>query len=525
MGFREVSVVGVKEILRLWVSGHGQRAVARLAQIDRKTVCRYVEAAQAAGLQRGDCEDKLSDELIGVVIEAVRPGRPPGDHGSSWELLREHKIFIEERVKKKLTLVKVHNQLHRHIGHKLPYSTFHRFCVTELGYGRDRSTVRVADCDPGEELQIDFGRMGLLFDLDSARRRAVHALIFTAVYSRHMFVWLTFQQTLASVIAGCEAAWDFFGGTFKVVIPDNMKAVVIQADPIEPRLNDGFVEYAQARGFVIDPAPVRRAQDKARVERVVPYVRDSFFRGEDFLGLADTQRRAEMWCVSEAGMRIHGTTQRRPAEVFKIEELPTLAPPPQSAYDVPLWCEPKVHRDHHIEVQRALYSVPGDLIGRHVKARADGQLVKVFYRGKVVKVHPRKGPGGRSTDPTDLPQEKTVYALRDIERLKQIATSHGPNVGTYAARLLDIELPWTKMRMVYRLLGLVRRFSAARVDEACAKALELDVVDVNLIARMLDRALESRPVAETAQSGQVIPLRFARAAEEFRPGGDDKRTP
>ena len=113
----------------------------------------------------------------------------------------------------------------------------------------------------------------------------------------------------------------------------------------------------------------------------------------------------------------------------------------------------------------------------------------------------------------------------DIERLKQIATSHGPNVGTYAARLLDIELPWTKMRMVYRLLGLVRRFSAARVDEACAKALELDVVDVNLIARMLERALESRPVAETAQSGQVIPLRFARAAEEFRSGGDDKRTP
>lgn len=525
MGFREVSVVGVKEILRLWLLGHGQREVARLAQSDRKTVCRYVDAAQAAGLKCGDSEDKITDELIGAVVEAVRPGRPPGDHGSSWETLREHKDFIKSRVDKKLTLVKVHNQLHRHIGHALPYSTFHRFCVQELSYGRDRSTVRIADCDPGEELQIDFGRMGLLFDLDSARRRVVHGLIFTAVYSRHMFVWLTFQQTLQSVITGCEAAWTFFDGIFKVVIPDNMKTVVIKADPIAPRLNDAFVEYAQARGFVIDPARVRRPQDKGRVERAVPYVRESFFRGEDFLGLADAQRRAETWCVTDAGMRIHGTTQRRPAEVFKIEELPTLAPPPQSAYDVPLWCEPKVHRDHHIEVQRALYSVPGDLIGRHVKARADSQLVKVFYQGKVVKVHPRKGPGGRSTDAADLPPEKSVYALRDIDRLKQIATSHGANVGTYAARLLDIELPWTKMRMVYRLLGLVRRFSAGRVDEACAKALELDVVDVNLIARMLERALESRPVTEPAPSAQVIPLRFARAPEEFRPSGGDGRTP
>ncbi len=524
MGFREVSVVGVKEILRLWLLGHGQRAVARLAQADRKTVARYVEAAQAAGLRCGDPEDKLTDELIGEVIDAVRPGRPPGDHGDSWEALRAHKDFINKRLEKKLTLVKVHNQLRRHTGHSFPYSTFHRFCVQELNHGRDNSTVRVADCDPGQELQIDFGRMGLLFDLDSARRRVVHALIFTAVYSRHMFVWLTFSQTLESVIVGCEAAWSFFGGLFRVVIPDNMKAIVITADPIAPRLNDAFVEYAQERGFVIDPARVRRAQDKARVERGVPYVRESFFRGEDFLGLVDAQRRAERWCVTDAGLRIHGTTQRRPAEVFTAEELPRLAPPPEVAYDLPLWCEPKVHRDHHIEVQRALYSVPGDLIGRRVKARADAQLVKVFYQGKVVKVHPRKGPGGRSTDASDLPQEKSVYALRDIDRLKQIATSHGPNVGTYATRLLDIELPWTKMRMVYRLLGLVRRFSAERVDEACAKALELDVVDVNLIARMLERALESRPLAEPAASAEVIPLRFARAPEEFR-SGDDGSTP
>jgi hypothetical protein len=303
-----------------------------------------------------------------------------------------------------------------------------------------------------------------------------------------------------------------------------MKTIVINADPVAPRLNDAFVEYAQARGFVIDPARVRRAQDKARVERVVPYVRESFFRGEDFLGLDNAQRGAETWCTIDAGLRIHGTTQRRPVEVFKAEELPLLAPPPQSAYDLPVWCEPKVHKDHHIEVQRALYSVPGDLIGRHVKARADSQLVKVFYQGKVVKVHPRKPPGGRSTDASDLPQEKSVYALRDINRLKQIAASHGANVGTYATRLLDIELPWTKMRMVYRLLGLVRRFSAERVEEACAKALELDVVDVNRIARMLDNALESRPATEPSENGQVIPLRFERAPEEFR-SGDEGSTP
>ncbi|MGH7425772.1 MAG: Mu transposase domain-containing protein, partial [Candidatus Methylomirabilales bacterium] len=160
-------------------------------------------------------------------------------------------------------------------------------------------------------------------------------------------------------------------------------------------------------------------------------------------------------------------------EVFRDEEAPKLLPSPTSRYDLPIWCEPKVHPDHHIEVARALYSIPGHLIGQRVKARADTQLVKVFFRGAVVKVHPRKPPGGRSTDPADLPAHKTAYAMRDLNQLKRIARGHGEGVGEYAVRLLDIDLPWTKMRQVYRLLGLVRQFGPERVDACCRKALEL----------------------------------------------------
>jgi hypothetical protein len=102
----------------------------------------------------------------------------------------------------------------------VPYRTLHRFCVQCCGFGRGSQTVRVADGEPGAECQVDFGKMGLLYDPASGRRRTVHALIFTAVYSRHMFVWLSFSQTLEAVIAGCEAAWVFFGGVFGVLIPE-----------------------------------------------------------------------------------------------------------------------------------------------------------------------------------------------------------------------------------------------------------------------------------------------------------------
>jgi transposase len=419
MAFREVRVFEVREVLRLWLRGEGIRATERLAGLDRKTVRRYVAAAVEGGLVRAGGEEQLTDEFVGSVVEAVRPHRVDG-HGGAWRLLvANHGLIVDWLNKDELTVRKVHDLLHRR-GVVVPERTLHRYAleVCEVGRGRRGTTVRVADGEPGDECQMDFGRMGLLPEPVVGRRRVCHALMFTAVVSRHCFVWLSFRQTIQDVIAGCEAAWCFFHGVFATVIPDNLKAIVERPDPLEPRLNQAFVEYAQSRGFAIDPARVRRPQDKPRVERVVPFVRQSFFAGEAFVDLADAQRRAESWCRERAGMRIHGTIQARPAELFRVEEQPRLRLAPTEPYDVPIYTTAEVHRDHHIEVAKALYSVPGNLIGQRVEVRADRSLVRVFARGQLVKVHPRQAPGRRVTDPDDLPAERTIYALRDLDRCR-----------------------------------------------------------------------------------------------------------
>jgi hypothetical protein len=187
MSYREVSVIEVKEILRLWLDGHSLRKVTTLAGVDRKTVRRYVEAAQAAGLNRDGGGDQLGDELLGQVIAAVRPERPRGI-GVAREALEPYRGQIKEWLEKDLTLVKVHVLLGRR-GVVVPYRTLHRFAVEELGFGRRRPTVPVVDGDPGVELQVDFGRLGLIPDPARGARRVVHGLIFTAVYSRHTFVF------------------------------------------------------------------------------------------------------------------------------------------------------------------------------------------------------------------------------------------------------------------------------------------------------------------------------------------------
>jgi transposase len=516
MAFREVDVIEVREILRAWLAGKGQRSVARQAGVDRKTVVRYVDAAAAVGLARDGGEAQLTDELIGQVVAAVRPDRPNG-HGAAWESLEEQRNRIVKWVGDGLTVVKIGDLLARE-GVMVPARTLHRFCVERTDYqGHSRrGTVPVADGEPGEECQIDFARMGMLFDSAAGRRRVVHALIFTAVFSRHMFVWLTFSQTLEAIIVGCEAAWQFFGGVFKVLIPDNMKPIVAQADATNPRFTVGWLEYAQARGFVTDPTRVASPQDKPRVERVVQYVRGNFFAGEEFIDLADGQARAEAWCRNKAGMRIHGTTCAQPAVVFAEHETPVLLPAPERTYRVPIYIEVTVHRDYHVQIDRALYSAPEHLLGQRIQARADDELVKLFHRGQLVRTHPRQAPGRRSTDSDDLPAEKTAYAMRDLARLISAARGHGANVGVYAERLLDHDLPWTKMRQVYRLLGLAKRYGSTPVDTACGRALDLDVVSVAKIAAMLERATENAPVPAPRAASGLAPARFARDASEYR---------
>src|SRR5215469_10944453 len=299
LAFREVAVTEIREVLRAWLAGAGLRRVGEQAGVDRKTARRYVLAAVEAGLARDGGTGQLTDELVGQVAEKVRPVRP-GGHGQPWGLLEARRAEIEAQVKDGLSVVKIGVLLQRR-GVVVPYRTLHRFCVEQCGFGRTAATVRVADGEPGAECQLDFGYLGLLFDPVSGRQRKVHALIFTACYSRHMFVWLSFTQTLAAFIAGCEAAWIFFGGVFKVLIPDNASAIVADADAVNPRFTVGWLDYAQHCGFATDPARVRSPKDKPRVERAVQYVRGNFFAGEHFTGLADAQARAQAWCREVAG--------------------------------------------------------------------------------------------------------------------------------------------------------------------------------------------------------------------------------
>jgi hypothetical protein len=357
--------------------------------------------------------------------------------------------------------------------------------------------------------------MGLIWDEEAGRMRKTHGLILTLCHSRYMYVYLTFTQDIRAVIEGFEAAWDYFGGITEIVIIDNLKPAVDKSDRYNPKINRQFLEYAQVRGFIVDPANAGHPKGKPIVEREVPYVRNNFFKGESFISLDDGRKRAVEWCVSIAGKRIHGTTKKIPAQVFENVEKALLKPYPGKRYDVPYWAVCKVHPDHHIRFKDSLYSVPTKYISKTVDVKGDSALVKIYHKGTLIKIHKRMGPGKRSTDFDDYPAELTPYTLRNPKY--QIAEGYrrAEKIGAFIEGILTGPYPWHRLRSAQKILRLSDKYGPDRMSAALVKAEAYSIYDMRRIENMLKNSVEDvLPKKDHAVQLKLDP-KFLRNCQSF----------
>ena len=259
MAYRELGVIEVREVWRRYCAGDGVRAIARGTGVDRKTIAKYVAAADAVGLSRGD--PPPTEEQLAAVV-AGSGGRPWGGRPRCRSGSRRYHAQIEAWLAEGLRLTKIYRRL-REQGVSVPYSSLHRFAQAHCGFGTPAITVRVAEPPPGEAAEADFGRLGC-----GRIRPPASGGASTASWSRWpQPVRLPRHHPPpgpAPVLEGLEAAWAFFGGVVKRLVVDNLKPAVTRPDRYTPQIDRVFLEYAQFRGFLVDPAVVRHATGKPR---------------------------------------------------------------------------------------------------------------------------------------------------------------------------------------------------------------------------------------------------------------------
>lgn len=517
MAYKELSRVEIAEVIRQWQAGRSIRELNRSTGISRNTIRKYILTAQSCGL--GPNGPPPTDLQLAMLMQQNQAGprevAAPTDKALiPWAEKIEHWLKQD-----KLKLVRIQDLLAQQ--HCLvAYTCLRRYVSKQGWFGKNSyDTVRMADTEPGQMAEIDFGRLGLMWDPESGRKRLVWGMLAVLGYSRHSFLWILYNQQLDDVVTGLESTWAFFGGIPKYVVLDNFPAAVAGADPLSPRLTRGFLEYAQHRDFIADPARPGHPKDKPKVERGVPYARERFFKGGQFNGLTDMRNQAKQWCLEIAGQRVHGTTRRLPLVVFQEEERAKLLPYDSQPYDIPEWHTATVHRDHHIYYRYALYSAPSVSCppGTELEVKGDRELVRLYKRGELVKVHPRKPRGGRSTDPEDYPQELNAYTLRSPNYLRRRGAELGESVGAFADKLLGGPTPWSKIRQAFKLLRLGDKYTPVRLNSACEKALSVDLIDVRRVERILVEGLEQEAV-QTATEMSPPPGRYARPGNVFAIG-------
>lgn len=512
----------IKVVLERVGRGESRSEVERVTGHARKTIGRYVKRAEKLGWRPGMV---VTDELAGAVARASGVARERGP-GESELLLMPHQERIRAWLtpspseKRGLRLTKVQALLARQ-GVRVPYSSLHRFAVTHCGFqDQRRITVRLDDPPPGLYAQVDFGRLGLVPD-GEGRRRLLWGLSVVLPCSRHQFLFVTFSQRLEDLIEGLEDAWVFFGGVASLVTLDNLKAAVVKADRYEPLFNRAFEGYARHRGFTIDATRVSDPQGKPHVERGIQYVRENFFRGESWLGRDHVQREGLRWCLTTAGLRVHGTTRQRPLAVFESVEQAALQPLTAERYDPPSWSEHKVHPDHTIVVNKGMYTLPTRYIGQRVLVESTRALVRIYSDHELIRTRERVPAGGRCIDHGDYPEAKGAYTRRDPERLMAQADEIGVAAGVFMRALLEGPTPWVKIRQAQALLRLAKKYGDQRVEAACERANAFGLRNTKRVEGILLQALHPSTERHTepdeaAAEAAAATTRFARPNQSFR---------
>lgn len=517
MVYLELGMWEILDVLRRCHRKESKSAIEAATGRSRKTISRYLRLASKTGWRV--FEEEPSEELASRVALLLMPG-PKGRKVNAWDgILLPHLESIREWLSpeknaRPLKLSRVHRLLEQN-GVNINYSALNRFAKKHCAFGSSQITVRVADSAPGESAEIDFGRLGSVYDPTAGRNRIVQALIVTLAHSRHQYVHVICSQNIVDVINGIEDAFEFFGGVPAKIVLDNFKAAVTKAHRYDPIFQRTFAEYAEVRGFIIDAAVPNHPKGKPHVERAVQYVRESFFRGQEWINVHQVQREANLWCLNVAGTRKHGTTGLQPLRVFEDVEKSTLKPLTGERFDPPHWAQCKVHPDHHIQFRKALYSVPTRYVGKEVSVRGDQKLVRIFCQSQLIKTHVTQPRHGKSTDYEDYPKELAAYAMRDPARIINEAATKGEHIGLFARALLKGQFPWSKLRQAQRLLRLVNKYGATRVDDACNRAISFDLINVVRLERMVLLNLKPHEGAPSKDNVLQMPLRFLREASSF----------
>ena len=487
--------------------GQSERQIAKDLHLSRQTVRKYRELARAAG----HLDPSMALPEVAVLAAALGP--PPALPRTP-STVAPYQELVETLLAQDVEMMTMFDRL-KERGFAGSYSAVRRF-VHQLQPVTADAVVRVHTA-PGEEAQVDFGAAGTFLDPGSGRLRPAHAFAMTLSYSRHQYAELVFDQKIPTWISCHRHAFDWFGGVPGRIVPDNLKAAVVEAALYDPVLGEPYRRMAQHYGFLVSPTRPRTPAHKGKVESGVHFVKRSFLAGQAFTDLRTANQQLQVWVTERAGTRDHGTTHRPPLPLFHAVEQATLLPLPAEPFALVETRRVKLHADCHVVIQGSYYSAPHVHLGKELEAYVFERVVQLFLGVDLVATHPRALTKGEWHTRTDhYPPHKTAYLLRTPAACRELAAGLGVAIHTVVEQLLATR-PLDRLRAVHAILRLADTVGTVRLEAACTRALFFaEEPTYRRIKDILQAGVEQEPLPDTpAPHPETTTFAFARDAAEF----------
>lgn len=472
-------------IATLIKQGWSKRRIARELGLDRATVRKYAGRSKPATNPQTGSDSKSPTPITGSEgapdsKPATNPQTGSPGPSSSCEPWRAR---IEKDWSLGLSVRRIYQDLVVEEGFDGGYHCVYRF-VRNLPGGAELPFRRM-ECEPGLELQVDFGQGAWV--IENGKRRRPHLFRCVLSHCRKGYSQVVWRQDTESFIRCLENAFREFGGVTATVVIDNLKAGVIKVDLYDPDLNPKLEEFARYYGTCVLPTKPAMPRHKGKVESAIKYAQDNALKGRSFESLAAQNEHLANWERKVADTRIHGTTRLQVGKVFEEIEKAALKPLPVGLFPVFTEAPRSVHRDGHIEFQKAYYSAPPEYTGQKVWVRHEGQLLRIFNRRREqIALHAHAQPGKFTTAPEHLHSRKRHIIERGADYLLDQCRLLGPFAGTWAEAMHQTRGPQS-LRVMQGLLQLAGKHPTTELERAAKTATHHGTWRLRDLKRLLDQ--------------------------------------
>lgn len=459
-----------REILRLHSQGISQRSIAESLSCSRNTVAKVLSRAKELNISwplKPETTDASLDKIFYPATETVNQRRLP-----------DCDYIHSELSKPGVTLKLLWNEYCEDCvaSRELPLM-YSQYCYYYQQYSlKTKATMHIPRY-PGEQIEVDWaGQTTPIVDNITGEMTEAYVFVGVLPYSQYAYVEAFLSRNLENWITAHVNMFQFFGGSTKMLIPDNLKTGVTSVSWYSTEINKAYHEMSVHYDTAVVPARVRKPKDKPSAEgsvRVVSTWILAAIRRQKFFSLH------ELNCAIREKLSIMNSTPFQKKEgcrlsVFLAEEKPMLLPLPSTPYELATWKIATVQLNYHISLDKMHYSVPYEYISQKVDVRITGNVIEVFYNNHRIASHRRLygRPGQYSTVVEHMPENHQNYLQWDGDRFIRWAETVGPNTAaTVKAVLASHKVEQQGYKSCLALLKLADKYSVDRLEAACIRAL------------------------------------------------------